>query len=101
LRKAGIKGIKYLDGGSRGERFSFNVSADGMGGPRQQTLSFDTRVQAEHARSQQMKAFPNRIPTEIKEAPSTHNYVMFDPKDTQILKTMGIGGLGILGSEKE
>jgi len=46
FKAAGIKGVKYLDGGSRG--------AD----------------------------------------KGTFNYVMFDPKDTAILKTMGIGGAG-------
>jgi hypothetical protein len=87
LHEAGIKGIKYLDAGSRGAgQYDLHVMYKGK--PHSDPIPMMTRDQAEHhAKEYQDKGYE----TEIKPR-GTHNYVVFDHNDVRVKRKYERGG---------
>lgn len=81
LRKAGIKGIRYLDQGSRKvwveQRPDGRYAVHGDFGPGQQVKVFNNAKDAHSFAGQS----------------TTHNYVVFDPNMVDILNEYSLGGL--------
>jgi len=107
FKKAGIKGIKYLDGGSRNPGGGAVADTamrvlNGVGGDAQKAIAeLEKRLAVSN-----MPPGSSNIEGAIKWLKdgnnSTYNYVIFNPKDAKIIKTMGIGGVAgnLAGEDK-
>ena len=87
LKNSGVKGIKYLDEGSRGKGYEVKLGIKGK--------PYETEPQ--YARSKEeadqiSKEYQNRgFETKIEES-GTRNYVVFDDKLVSIVRKYGIAG---------
>ena len=87
LSRAGIKGIKYQDAGSRGAgQYDLHVMYKGK--PHSDPIPMMDKAQAEHhAKEYQAKGYD----TEVKPR-GTHNYVVFDHNDVRVKRKYERGG---------
>ena len=91
MRDAGIKGIKYLDQGSR-EPSQFRIQSDLQRGGSEgvyEVVGPGNISYGKFADYEKAKDFLNQKENEGK----THNYVVFDDKMIDIIKKYGIGAL--------
>jgi hypothetical protein len=93
LSEAGIKGIRYLDQGSRDKQFRIHLKT-GKGAPYEtEPITFSNRADAERAAADyQQKGFQADIVDN-----GSRNYVVFSDKDVEILKKYGWVPVGMAG----
>lgn len=88
LNELGIKGIRYLDEGSRG---NYKAQTTYKGEPYSDVLSFKTKSQLDDfIKEKEAEGFG------VKTFPQTSNFVVFDPTDVKILEKNDIPVEGLL-----
>ena len=81
LKSLGVRGIKYLDGGSRNQRYGDKWTVQANNG---NTYPFDTQEEAEAAAAKwNGPDYPNTTAT-VHAPDGTYNYVLFDGADAEI-----------------